>query len=42
MNTVKAPIAATDPTGGPNPLKALSSTGEIFRGGGISGEQRPC
>jgi hypothetical protein len=31
--TVPAPTAATDPTGGPNPLKALSSTGEFFGGG---------
>jgi hypothetical protein len=30
---VPAPIAATDPAGGPTPLKALSSTAEIFRGG---------
>jgi len=26
------PTAATDPTGGPNPLKALSSTAENFGG----------
>jgi hypothetical protein len=32
--TVPAPIAATDPAGGPNPLKALSSTAEIFQGWG--------
>jgi hypothetical protein len=34
----EAPTAATDPTGGPNPLKALSERRGIFGGGGYEGE----
>jgi hypothetical protein len=34
----QATTAAADPSGGPNPLKALSSTAGIFGGGPVSGE----
>jgi hypothetical protein len=35
--TKPTPTAAADPTGGPNPVKALSSTAEILGGGPMSG-----
>jgi hypothetical protein len=38
--TVPAPTAATDPAGGPNPLKALSSTAENFRVGACRDQEQ--